>query len=92
MRRLKSHNPKELSRSAKFYAVLTVPDLLLIFISMFLSSVLKISGFKITLIVVGLILIRKFLNKKHNGDFIECKIKNTKVLNWSHKVQEIKKS
>lgn len=91
MRRAKVTNPKELSRAAKFYALLTVPDLLLIFITMIIASLVNSSPVMITLLVITLISLRKYLNRKHNTDLIESYLKNKKHIFWFESFKNIKK-
>lgn len=91
MRRVRATNPKELSRSAKFYSLLTLPDLFLVFFTMMLSSLLTTSPMRYTTVALLLIAIRKFINRRHNVDFVDSKLRNKDKLLWFDQFGKIKK-
>lgn len=91
MRRVRVVNPKELSRTAKFYSLLSVPDLLIIFATMFLSSLVSFSPVMTTIFIITLLVTRKYINRNHNCDFIECKLRNKNKLLWFDFFNNIKK-
>ncbi len=91
MRRIRTLNPKELSRSAKFYSLFSIPDLLIIFSTMFLSSLASFSPMATTVFIIFLMGGRKYINRNHNSDLIESTIRNKKKLLWFDLFSNIKK-